>query len=221
MLQSYDDILQALTRALRQAHYYYFMWQDEGHEGAHPECTTFSYDLLHENERRCCACVATPTWWDENGTPRFAAHHPNLCADIYATEVALLRISCQSCGAEYDVQMSWSLAGSILTAARLGSPDVKIADREQRREKFAETSLSAQVRAGTIHYGDPPCDRCAAGATMNCWDLRVLEFWSRDRRLIDAAELLRGGFVDWVRVPDLEIELPDTRDPDRVSRVTP
>lgn len=207
MLQSYDDILQTLTRLVRQAHYYHFLWQDEGGEGAHPECTTFSFGLLHE--KSCCACVATPTWLDENGTPRFSPHHPKLCPDIYATEVALLRISCQSCGAEYDVQMSWSLAGSILTAARLGDPpDAQI----------AETSLSAMVRAGTIHYGDPPCDRCAAGATMNCWDLRVLEFWSRDQRLVEAAELPRGGLVDWVRVPDLEIELPDTIDPDRVSR---
>ena len=215
MLQSYDDILEATTRLLRQAHYYHFLWQEAGHEGAHPECSTFSYDLLHEinassDNKRCCSCVATPAWWDENGTPRFAPHHPKLCPDIYATEVALLRISCQRCGAEYDVQMSWSMYGSIQMAARLGTPlDTKI----------AETMLSAKVRAGTIHYGDPPCDRCAAGSTMNCWDLRVLEFWSRDRRRsVGAAELLQGGLVDWARVPDLEIELPDTRDLERVAR---
>jgi hypothetical protein len=54
-------------------------------------------------------------------------------------------------------------------------------------------SLSEEI--AFIHYGDPPNSGCCpAGATMNCIDLRVLQFWAR------------AGST-WVRSPELEIEL--------------
>src|SRR5205085_9175 len=87
-------------------------------------CKSFSYDLLgkfddiNKDGQRCCSCVAKPGWYDENGTPRFAEHHPKLCPDIYATEVALLLISCQACGHEYKVQMSWSMSRDVLDRAK-------------------------------------------------------------------------------------------------------
>jgi hypothetical protein len=121
-----------------------------------------------------------PLWWDQNGVPRFRPHHPDLASDIYAAEVALLRIACQRCLLEQLVQMTWSPTDVI---------------REE------SVSLADSVRDGTIHYGDPPRhdDRgefCHAGCTMNVWDLKVEEFWTRE------------GF-DWVRVPELEVTLPD------------
>lgn len=96
-------------------------------------------------------------WWDENGVPRFMPHHPRLCPDIYSDEVILLKISCQACGCEFDVQMS---SRTYPRATNLGALVAK---------KIAP------------HYGDPPSHNCATGETMNCWDLHVLEFWRRPR----------------------------------------
>lgn len=139
-------------------------------------------------------------WYDENGVPRFAPHHPSRCPDIHATEVALLLISCQSCDREYRVQMSWSLGGEVIARSRGVAP---------------AQSLSARVVSGAVHYGDPPCfhDNCTSGATMNCWDLRVLEFWSRNRAERRYQEA--GGTGGWIRLADHEIELPDANDPER------
>jgi hypothetical protein len=126
----------------------------------------------------------TPQWWDEHGTPRFAEHHPVHCPNIYAEEVVLLLIACQLCGHEMPVQMSVSSMDQV----RASMMDVKF------------TSLADRVRSGVIHYGDPPWhdeggEFCHAGCTMNCDDLRVLEFWRRKN-------------YEWSRVDELEIELP-------------
>ena len=120
-----------------------------------------------------------PVWFDENGTPRFNAHHPKHAPDIYAREVALLEIGCQECQREFLVQLS-SGPRDRMHAFLRGRKLVTLADK---------------VRDGTLHYGDPPrhgdeVDRCAAGDTMNCIDLRVVEFWVYER--------------EWRRVPELE-----------------
>ncbi len=217
MLQSYDDILNHISYRIRREHYFYYLHQDEGHEGAHPECKSFSYDVLGKPDaiskdgERCCSCVAKPGWYDENGTPRFARHHPSLCPDIHATEVALLLIGCQSCGNEYRVQMSWSLAGEIMRRAAYEATGS--IPRERSRSTVGSDGLAVRIKDGTIHFGDPPCfhSGCTSGATMNCWDLRVLEFWSRNRPVT--------GSSDWQRVPELEVDLPDATDPERTTGV--
>lgn len=127
-----------------------------------------------------------PLWWDENGVPRFAEHHPHHCPDIYADEVVLLEIACQLCGTPMRVQLSTSSSDKLLAGAL----------------KRPYKTLAEQVKNRTIHYGDPPHHNhpsgtfCHAGCTMNCNDLRVVEFWSRER-------------PDWQRARDLEIYLPD------------
>ncbi len=91
-----------------------------------------------------------PTWWDWNGTPRYWEFTPRMCPNIYASEVVLLRIACQSCGMEFDVEMH---TGPFSEA------------RQHPRE---------------WHYGDPPIHGCGCvGNTMNCEDLAVLEVWYR------------------------------------------
>lgn len=103
-----------------------------------------------------------PSWYDHHGVPRYDPHHPGLCPDIYADEVVLLRIACQSCGQEFDVQMS---RNSFLLHLK------------------DWTTLTDEVLAGSIHAGDPPRHPCDGGGdTMNCEDLAVLEFWKRDER---------------------------------------
>lgn len=98
-----------------------------------------------------------PQWWDECAVPRFCEFSPDKVADIYAREVALVLIECQSCGAPFKVAFSYGV-------------------RAYWKE---EKSLEDCVREGRIHYGDPPHYCCAAGPTMNSVPIRVLEFWKR------------------------------------------
>lgn len=119
-----------------------------------------------------------PTWFDENAVPRYGEFEPNGGADIYADEVALVAIECQNCGEPFTVAISRKR--SDLRRIMGGEEYVSIAD---------------DIRSGRLHYGDPPnTDCCPAGPTMNCEDLRVLQYWKRE------------GF-DWTRDPSLEIGL--------------
>lgn len=103
-----------------------------------------------------------PTWFDENGTPRYGAFHPSALPDIYAREACLLLIRCQNCGTEFQVGMSWSQSDAVL--------------RKQ-------PSLRSLIESGEIHYGDPPNMHCCpSGPTMNSVPVRVLEFWESDCR---------------------------------------
>lgn len=113
-----------------------------------------------------------PLWWDEAGVPRFEPFTPDLANNIYATQVVLMLIKCQSCQAPFEV--------------------CKTSDGFDSLHHFP---LDELVKGKTIHYGDPPnfgC--CPAGPTMNCEDVKILEFWERVR-------------LEWKRRPELEIEL--------------
>lgn len=116
-----------------------------------------------------------PQWFDENGVPRYCAFAPQQIADIYADEVALLLIACQNCGQRFEVVVS---SGAM--------------DNMMKR-----TRVSYWIEDGTIHYGDPPNIQCCpAGPTMNCEDIRVLQFWRR------------GRLSEWERDSAYEIALP-------------
>ncbi len=51
----------------------------------------------------------SPLWYDSNGTPRYGPFQPQLCPDIYTNTVVLLRIMCQDCRKEFDVEMHATL----------------------------------------------------------------------------------------------------------------
>jgi len=98
-----------------------------------------------------------PRWFDEHAVPRYCEFSPKACANIYAEEVMLLLIACQSCGRRFEVCMSTGM----------------------RRTNPANAVWSI-ARSGTIHYGDPPNVRCCpAGPTMNSEPIAVLQFWQR------------------------------------------
>lgn len=124
-----------------------------------------------------------PTWFDENGVPRYGEFHPSNSPNIYAEEVMLYRIACQVCPEKFLVEANWDRTKSIL-------------DKRVR-------ALSERVKKHEIHFGDPPFHGCA-GATMNCLDLRVVQFWSRT-----------NDTFEWVRLPHLEgLPLADADDVD-------
>lgn len=97
-------------------------------------------------------------WYDEHGVPRFCEFHAQRTANIYASEAALIEVTCQGCGRAFHVAVS---------ADRLGFDPERV-------------SLADQIRARSVHYGDPPnvfC--CPAGPTMNAVPMRVLQYWRR------------------------------------------
>ncbi len=110
-----------------------------------------------------------PLWFDEHGVPRFAQFRPDML-DIYASEGLLLKILCQSCKHEFLVGMS---------LCRMEIPE--------------EGSLKDEIKANSLHYGDPPnvTDCCFAGPTMNSIPVQVMEFWER-----------KSG--TWTRCPEWE-----------------
>jgi len=122
-----------------------------------------------------------PVWWDDNGVPRFCEFHPSQLPNIYADEAALVMIGCQACGQKFPVSFSCDRISRLMAS---GSPP---------------RSLKESILAGNIHYGDPPnTGCCAAGATMNCDDLFVIQYWSRPSH-----EWERDASLDNHHLPDL------------------
>lgn len=116
-----------------------------------------------------------PQWWDEAGVPRYCEFSPRAVNNIYASEVALLEIACQSCQTRFQVAMSWHMRENLV-----------------RNERFHIPPLHEQIKNNSIHYGDPPnygC--CPAGPTMNSIPLRVIEFWQKQ-------------YLEFVRLPEYE-----------------
>ena len=195
MHQPYKDILDEITSLISSIHN---DWMGE-YNSFPSDCA--SYPRADEH----CSCVAKPLWWDENGVPRFALHHPHHCPDIYAEEVCLLLVSCQNCEKEFQVQMSWNATAHLRGIAALMRMGIAV-DIPAAAE-VVKSSLAYQIAGRGPHYGDPPHhDGCLVGNTMNVWDLRVLEFWRRGE-----------GVITYVRVPELEIALPDLSSTERLG----
>jgi len=128
-----------------------------------------------------------PLWFDTNGVPRYDEFHPNRCPNIYANEVVLLEIACQRCGVRVKVEMNWDNFKRQL----MGEP---VPSFTERVRKFREE----RTKFSPVHYGDPPFHGCV-GDTMNCIDLRVLQFWKRSKSA--------KSFFRWMRIKNYEIGL--------------
>ena len=116
--------------------------------------------------------LGEPIWYDECGVPRYDPFEPGMCNNIYANEAALLWIACQDCGKRFCVALStmgW------------------------RRKR---AGIARSIAERMIHYGDPPHHDCI-GDTMNCEDIRVLEYWHRGQ---DTGH-------EWVRDTDYEVDV--------------
>lgn len=131
-----------------------------------------------------------PSWFDDNGTPRYGKFTPRNAPNIYANEVALVEIGCQGCDKTWLVSFTRSSMDTLLANMK-GTPG----------------TLADSIRNGSLHYGDPPShvDTDHAGSTMNCFDWRVVEYWHKQD-------------YGWVRDASLEINLPDWNDPEWEDR---
>lgn len=102
-----------------------------------------------------------PTWYDQNGTPRYCEFHPDSASNIYALEVVLLKIQCQSCRQFFLVEMH--------------------SDSQSRIKLSGAFDDNCPA---VIHYGDPPRhENClGAGETMNSDPFRIMEFWRKNAK---------------------------------------
>jgi hypothetical protein len=135
--------------------------------------------MMHEAYNDIRSRLGDPLWWDENGCPRYDPFDPGMCADAYAEEAILVRIRCQNCDEEFDVADTWSPYSDMFSWRKL-------------------PKLSERIRAGgflSYHWGDPPYHDDPAGNTENCIDMRVLQFWTREKTF------------EWSRDTSLEIDL--------------
>lgn len=120
---------------------------------------------------RALAPDCEPLWHDHYGVPRYAPFHPSLL-DVYARWAVLYEIECDACRQRLMVGQSWSEFDFRPLLPRRIAVDNLIVD---------------------LHYGDPPYHECpGAGESMNCNDLRVVEFWRRER------------ITEWKRDPSRE-----------------
>jgi len=111
-----------------------------------------------------------PKWFDANGVPRYDKFTPNISSNVYADEVALLKIACQQCGQEMFVEV----IHDRMMAAAHGRSVPTLVERMMAWDGLGDLPL---------HYGDPPRHEpsdggdCIGGDTMNCIDLRLVELW--------------------------------------------
>jgi len=130
-----------------------------------------------------------PLWFDEHAVPRYCRFHPRHIADIYADECALVLIACQNCGYQFKVAISQDPMDVVKYMMMFGK------DRMMFGKDSKMPTIADGIRDKSLHYGDPPnIECCPAGPTMNCEDIRILEYWKREK-------------LEWVREKELEIDL--------------
>jgi len=138
-----------------------------------------------------------PIWWDNNGVPRYEKFRPYLMPDIYADEAVLYLIECQGCGTEFQVAETHSFKDIMRAMRGVCSHLSEEEQKELIRKQSEASTLASQIKSGYLHYGDPPnTGCCGAGSTMNCMDIKVLEYWKKAN-------------FEWVRDSQLEIDLSD------------
>jgi hypothetical protein len=95
-----------------------------------------------------------PLWWDFYGVPRYEPFTYQMSSDVYADEVLLLKIACQACATEFNVEVSRC--------------------KYEKLPKLADNIKD-------VFYGDPPNTSCCqVGPTMSSISLYIIEFWERD-----------------------------------------
>lgn len=146
-----------------------------------------------------------PAWWQAQGVPRFCEFSPEEAPDIYADEVALVEIACQSCDTRFHVCFT-SSATSCVKEAMFGAKT-----KEEILEQVDNFRVSSMIRNGTLRYGDPPNIACCpAGPSMTSEPVAVLEYWSRNEKsyVKDGIITDLAAYRTWKRDPSLEVKLP-------------
>ena len=109
--------------------------------------------VKHSYEDITSRIPIAPLWYDENGVPRYSVFGPSEVGNIYANEVALIEIACQSCETIFHVGVAGDLNAT------------------------SEKPLAENILNGSWRYGDPPNTGCCpSGPTMNSMPIQVLSY---------------------------------------------
>lgn len=140
-----------------------------------------------------------PIWFDEHAVPRYCEFDPKRVANAYADEVALVEVTCQSCGRLFHVAFA-ACAGVTVS-----------------REEWPSGPIATAIREKTLHYGDPPnvwC--CHAGPSMNSEPRKVVQYWRQGNPAYVRTEGPWRQIVDpktyftWTRYSSFEVDIcPD------------
>ncbi|MDR6294453.1 hypothetical protein E9232_007007 [Inquilinus ginsengisoli] len=161
------------------------------------------FELYHDYRDIRSLTKQSPKWFDEKRVPRYCDFHPNMAANIYAKQAALVLISCQSCDSVFSV----CITGITNTESqRLGK------------------SLADELQDGTLDYGDPPnIGCCSPGPSMTSVPRRILQYWVLDPKKWQwyRDETIEGPYVpelreEWQR--QMYRDLADQDDDARASR---
>lgn len=118
--------------------------------------------------------LGEPLWWDYNAVPRYEPFKPSRCG-IYFKQVALLRVGCQGCSAQFKMAIEFGLHQPIDTS---GSPS-----------DFAEWFCGVDPP----RHGAHGWEECT-GTSMTIEPIEVLEFWEPSNK----------GEEMYQRVPKME-----------------
>lgn len=99
-----------------------------------------------------------PTWYDDNGVPRYCAFSPDSLG-VYIKYACYVEIACQSCAKRFMVGV-----GANAHSWFPGDEEPHFNTLESLTTRF--------------HYGDPPRHDCV-GDTMNCVDIKIVEAWQK------------------------------------------
>ena len=180
-------------------------------------------------------------WYTEDGYPRYCEFAPNECG-VHTKAVALLEIACQDCDKRFLVASEWGNTMELATRAGCDAalaadklirvnPDefrseyvgdetsIRAGDlREALRWKIEGVTRPTEGQSGSFGTSDPPNHRCI-GDTMSAWNLRVVEYWERERdqeQYVDEKGTIdtkrykadKGhDYFEWVRYPENEVEI--------------
>jgi hypothetical protein len=136
-----------------------------------------------------------PVWYDENRVPRYSTFSPEDCANIFASECALIEIVCQECLRTFFVcETKRHLNQSLADRLRENIENMTGVCGEPPRHGVRD------VKEITSRF------HCLAGDTMSSLALRVVEYWKRSH-------------LEWIRDPSLEIGFePDGQERERIMR---
>lgn len=98
-----------------------------------------------------------PKWYDMNGTPRYSDISPSNCSDIYADDVAFIKIECAVCKRVFIVEI------------------------------HSRSYDSVRVSSEGISYGDPPAhslyyNDCSSGDVQASNVIDIIGLWRKDHK---------------------------------------
>lgn len=79
-----------------------------------------------------------PSWFNEDGVPRYGKFHPSNLSNIYSHEGALVDVACQSCGHLFKVAFS-----SSFVTDKVPAPITKLISSKEWNTATRRTSVAA------------------------------------------------------------------------------